>query len=62
MLHAHSLGLVVTDTPCYRNVLNPRGAVQLLETHEYSINGQLIKQVDRFKDLGILVKKRSFLV
>ena len=24
--------------------------------NEYSINGQLIKQVDRFKDLGILVK------
>ena len=25
-----------TDTPCYRNVLNPRGAVQLLETHGHS--------------------------
>ena len=32
MLHAHSLGLVVHYTPCYRNVLTTRGAVQL-ETH-----------------------------
>ena len=39
MFRGHTLtpsGSSYTDTPCYRNVLNPRGAVQLLETHGHS--------------------------